>query len=161
MAVKRLLSATTLFTMSTFGNKFCWKHKGIHIHGWAFQVKVCAQPNVIQWSHNFWTGACNEWQKIAWKVQLKNNCKGNYWCGKKILWNCPALNWKQLINCKIILYESLSYYTTFGISNVCMMANGFFQWLLLVYLEVKWEVQTEGMLAASNFLIKSQDTGWN
>ena len=33
-------------------------------------------------SRNFWIGACNEWQKIAWKVQSKNNCKGNNWCVK-------------------------------------------------------------------------------
>ena len=90
MAVKRLLPATALFSTSTFGNKFCWKQRGIHIRGWAFQVKVCANQmlsNVgvtnAELSRNFWIGACSEWQKIAWKVQSKNNCKGNYWCVKK------------------------------------------------------------------------------
>ena len=69
-------------------------------------------------SRNFWIGACNEWQKIAWKVQSKNNCKGNNWCVKNILWGCPALNWKRLINCEIMHYESLSNYIIFIISNV-------------------------------------------
>ena len=76
-------------------------------------------------SRNFWIGACNEWQKIAWKVQSKNNCKGNNWCVKNILWGCPALNWKRLINWEIMRHESLSNYIIFILSNVCMMADGF------------------------------------
>jgi len=77
-------------------------------------------------SRNFWIaiGACSEWQKIAWKVQSKNNCKGNYWC-VNILWGCPALNWKRLINWEIMRHESLSNYIIFILSNVCMMADGF------------------------------------
>ena len=59
-------------------------------------------------------------------------------------------------------YESLSNYISFVISNVCMMIDGFlFQWLLLAYLAVKLEDQNEGMIAASDFLIKSQRIGWN
>ena len=94
VAIKWLLPATALFTMSTFGNKFCWKQKLIHIRGWAFQSNV--EVANAKLSRNFWIGACNEWQKIAWKVQSKNNCKGNNWCvktscGVVLLWTESVL----------------------------------------------------------------------
>ena len=78
MAVKRLLPATALFKLSTFGSAFCWKERKINIRGKIHVVLYVTNQPFPVWSCRYnvkfvinWSF---EWNDSVWLEVLVKEC---------------------------------------------------------------------------------------